>query len=105
MKAGIGAFPLGTRLGDGVPSPPLAIEGQDWGPAPPRVAPERVLQVDLRGASAARVDLRRAGFTGRRAVTVKLTTDGAATLRATGGGRCVAVTAATVTCRLAPARR
>ncbi len=72
VKAGIGAFPLGTRLGDGVPSPPLAIEGQDWGPAPPRVAPERVLQVDLRGASAARVDLRRAGFTGRRAVTVKL---------------------------------
>ncbi len=104
VKVGVTGFPLGPQVGDGVPSPPLAIEGQDWGPAP-RTSPERVLEVSLRGATGARVDLRRAGFAGRTPVTVRLTTDGAAVLRTTTGGRCPAAGAGTVSCRLRPGRR
>lgn len=101
VKVGVGGFPHGVRGGDGVPAPPLAIEGQDWGPAP-RVAPERTLEVDLRGATAVRVDLRRAGFGGRAPVAVALTTDGPAVLRTTAGRRCVAARAGTVRCRVRP---
>ncbi len=100
---GIGGFPHGTRAGAGVPLPPLAVEGQDWGAAP-GVAPERVLEVDLTGASTALVNLRRAGFTGKAPVTVRLKSDGAAVLKTTVGSRCTAPGAGTTVCRVRSVR-
>jgi len=98
-SVGVGGFPAGARAGAGVPLPPLAVEGQDWGP-PASAARERALEVDLRGASSVLVDLRRAGFTGRAPVTVRLRTDGAAVLRTTRGGRCMATGAGMTACRV-----
>ncbi|MBA2349261.1 MAG: hypothetical protein H0V81_13315 [Solirubrobacterales bacterium] len=100
-SVGVGGFPHGVRTGAGVPLPPLAIEGQDWGQAP-GVAPERVLEVDLSGASTVLVNLRRAGFTGRAPVTVRMKTDGPAVLRTTDGDRCPATGAGTTVCRVRP---
>jgi dienelactone hydrolase len=85
-KAGANLYPAPVRLGDGVPTPPLRIEGQAWGPAP-AAAPEDALELDLTNVSALRIDV---GGAGLRRPEVRVTSDVPVVVDLGGGRRCEA---------------
>lgn len=99
---GLGGFPTGARVGEGVPAPAIA-EGLKVGPPVARATPERALELDLVNVVSGRLDLRRAGVRGRGAVTLRIRADGPGRLRA-GRGVCAYVGGET-TCRVLPSRR
>ncbi len=99
-RLGVGGFPLGARIGDGVPTPPVAVEGLAVGPASPSAPPERTIELDLKNVSTATLDLTGAGVHGRAPVLLRIVSDGPATVRA--GRTTCAVQAGSTTCSARP---